>query len=148
MIKSAKTYGRRAFNTAHAEEAVGSAPEIVKTILVVDDSITTRVMEKNILESAGYHVLLANDGVEALASLRITHFDLVVSDVDMPRMNGFDLTQKVKHDEKLRNVPVILVTALDSAADRERGLESGADAYMIKHEFDQKNLLETIEQLI
>jgi len=88
------------------------------------------------------------DGVEALETLRANRCDLIISDVDMPRMNGFDLTSKVKHDERLRDLPVILVTALDSAADRERGLESGADAYIVKHEFDQKTLLETIEQLI
>ncbi|MDP1809447.1 MAG: hybrid sensor histidine kinase/response regulator [Actinomycetota bacterium] len=151
MIKSAKTYGHRKHDKALPEEAAADlahADTDTKTVLVVDDSITTRIMEKNILESAGYNVFLANDGIEALATLRTNRCDLIVSDVDMPRMNGFDLTQKVKGDDRLRDMPVILVTALDSAADRERGLEAGADAYMIKHEFDQKNLLETIEQLI
>lgn len=149
MVKSAKTYGHRKHDQALQEEADTDLSHIkAKTVLVVDDSITTRIMEKNILESAGYQVFLANDGIEALATLRINRCDLVLSDVDMPRMNGFDLTQKVKRDDRLRDMPVILVTALDSAADRERGLEAGADAYMIKHEFDQKNLLETIEQLI
>lgn len=146
MVKSAKTYSHKAENSV--SENSSNDGNRIKSILVVDDSITTRIMEKNILESAGYHVFLANDGMEALESLRTDHCDLIISDVDMPRMGGFDLTKKVKLDERLRDTPVILVTALDSASDRERGLEAGADSYMIKHEFDQNTLLETIDQLI
>ncbi len=147
MVKSSKNYSHRAARGAEPE-GPSVAKLQAKTVLVVDDSITTRILEKNILESAGYQVLLANDGMEALEVLRANRCDLIVSDVDMPRMSGFDLTSKVKTDERLRDMPVILVTALDSAADRERGLEAGADTYMVKHDFDQKSLLETIEQLI
>lgn len=146
MIKASKNYAR----SAGGADEINADTTVVatKTILVVDDSITTRILEKNILESAGYNVCLANDGLEALETLRTRHCDLVISDVDMPRMNGFAFTTKVRHDERLRDLPVILVTALDSPTDRERGLESGADAYMVKHDFDQRSLLDTIEQLI
>ncbi len=119
-----------------------------KSVLVVDDSMTARILEKNILESAGYDVVLANDGVEALRALKSNDCDLIISDIDMPNMNGFDLTQKIKNHDNHRDTPVVLVTALDSPADRERGLDAGADVFMTKHGFDQKNFLATIEQLI
>lgn len=120
-----------------------------KHILVVDDSITTRTLEKNILEAAGYTVHLATDGQEALDTIVAQGApDLIVADVMMPRMNGFGLTQRVKDEPETAHVPVILVTSLDSAEDKERGIEAGADAYIIKSRFDQSNLLETIEQLI
>jgi two-component system chemotaxis sensor kinase CheA len=122
------------------------------TILVVDDSITTRTLEKNILEAAGYHVHLATDGVEALETLNRliddTGCDLLLSDIDMPRLNGFDLTTQVRADNRLKHIPIVLVTSLDSPADRERGIAAGADAYIVKRAFDQQSLLDTIEQLI
>jgi two-component system chemotaxis sensor kinase CheA len=120
-----------------------------KTILVVDDSITTRTLEKNILEAAGYEVKLAIDGEQALAILVTDGLpDLIVSDINMPRLDGFGLTQRIKHDERYADIPVILVTSLDSPADKARGIEVGADAYIVKSSFDQNNLLETIEQLV
>ncbi len=115
-------------------------------ILVVDDSITTRTMEKNLLEGAGYQVHVAVDGMEAWAVLRSMPIDLVVSDVDMPRMNGLELTEKVRADRDLANLPVILVTALETREDKERGLEVGANAYIVKSSFDQSNLLEFIRR--
>jgi two-component system chemotaxis sensor kinase CheA len=121
----------------------------VQQILVVDDSITTRTLEKNILEAAGYAVQLATDGQEAW-DLLVTESlpDLVVSDVAMPRMNGFELTRQIKQDGLGTEIPVILVTSLDSPQDKARGIEVGADAYIVKSSFDQDNLLETIGQLI
>ena len=119
-----------------------------KSIQVVEDSITARMLLKNILESAGYHVETATDGMDAFTSLKEGVFDLVVSDVDMPRMNGFDLTSKIRSDKKLSEIPVVLVTALESREDQERGIDVGADAYIVKSSFDQSNLLETIKRLI
>jgi two-component system chemotaxis sensor kinase CheA len=120
-----------------------------KTILVVDDSITTRTLEKNILEAAGYNVTIATDGYEALGILRSAEKpNLVVTDIVMPRMDGFELTRQIKTDAQLSSLPVILVTSLDSAEDKERGIEVEADAYIVKSSFDQVNLLETIRQLI
>ncbi|MDQ1300512.1 MAG: two-component system, chemotaxis family, sensor kinase CheA, partial [Chloroflexota bacterium] len=129
-------------------------PTRVRTLLVVDDSITTRTLEKNILEAAGYAVRAYADGLEAWNALQTEGgapdglFDLVVSDVSMPRLNGFDLTVRVRGDARLKNLPVVLVTSLDSREDRERGAQAGADAYIVKAAFDQDNLLETIRRLV
>jgi two-component system chemotaxis sensor kinase CheA len=119
-----------------------------KYILVAEDSITLRILLKNILESSGYMVKTAVDGMEAFQFLKNEVFDLVVSDVEMPRMNGFDLTSRIRNDKTLSETPVILVTALDSPEDRQKGIESGADAYIIKGNFEQSNLLDTIHRLI
>ncbi len=120
----------------------------VKNILVVDDSITSRVLIRDILESAGYQVKTAVDGKEAWNEVRSTRFDLIVSDVEMPRMNGFEFTKLVKSSEKFGNIPVILVTALSKREDMEKGIDAGADAYIVKSDFEQSNLLDTVERLI
>ena len=117
-------------------------------ILVVDDSLTTRTLERTILEAAGYDVTVAADGLEALNRLRAEEIDLVVSDVEMPRLDGFGLTAELRRDERLRHVPVVLVTSLDAREHRERGVEVGADAYVVKSAFDQGQLLETIGRLL
>jgi two-component system chemotaxis sensor kinase CheA len=119
-----------------------------KCILVVEDSITARMLLRNILEAAGYEVVTAVDGLDGFTRLRSGAFELVVSDVDMPRMTGFDLTAKIRSDPKLAELPVVLVTALESREDRERGIEVGANAYIVKQSFDQSNLLEAIRRLI
>ncbi|WP_119070703.1 hybrid sensor histidine kinase/response regulator [Aggregatilinea lenta] len=117
-------------------------------ILVVDDSITTRTLEKNILETAGFDVTTATDGSEALHRLDAQPIDLVVSDVEMPNMNGIELTRQIRETGEFRDLPVILVTSLESREDRERGMMAGADAYIVKRGFDQAELLKTIQQLI
>lgn len=119
-----------------------------RSILVVEDSITSRSLLKNILESGGYRVTTAVDGVDAYTVLKTETFDLVVSDVEMPRMDGFDLTAKVRADKQLMDLPVVLVTALGSREHRERGIDVGANAYIVKSSFDQSNLLETVQRLI
>ena len=118
------------------------------SILVVEDSITARALLKSILESAGYDVTTAVDGIDAYTTLKSETFDLVVSDVEMPRMDGFDLTAKIRADKALAELPVILVTALASREHRERGVDVGASAYIVKSSFDQSNLLEVIKRLI
>jgi two-component system, chemotaxis family, sensor kinase CheA len=123
-------------------------PEKAGRILLAEDSITSRTLLKNILESAGYEVATAVDGVDAFTQLRSREFDLVVSDVDMPRMSGFELTAKVRENAKLAELPVVLVTALESREDRERGIDAGANAYIVKSSFDQSNLVETVRRLI
>jgi two-component system chemotaxis sensor kinase CheA len=117
-------------------------------VLVVDDSITTRTMEKNLLEAAGYEVRVAVDGVEAWTLLKSEAIDLVVSDVDMPRMDGLALTERIRGDRALADLPVVLVTALESREDKERGIEVGANAYIVKSSFDQSNLLEIVGRLV
>ncbi|MCX6279478.1 MAG: response regulator [Bacteroidetes bacterium] len=119
-----------------------------KSILVAEDSITLRSLLRNIIESVGYKVKTAVDGMEAFQFLSEESFDLVVSDVEMPRMSGFDLTARIRGDKRFTELPVILVTALDSHEDRQRGMESGANAYIVKGSFEQSNLIETIKRLI
>ncbi len=119
-----------------------------KSVLITEDSITARALLKNILESAGYRTWTAVDGIDAMTLLRTEHIDLVVSDVDMPRMNGFDLTARIRASGEFADLPVVLVTSLDSREDRERGIEAGANAYVVKSSFDQSNLLEVVKRLI
>ena len=118
------------------------------SVLVVDDALATRNLEKNILETVGYDVKVAADGVEALSILQSDGgCDVIISDVVMPNMDGFDLTAAVREDAKLSDTPVILVTSLESTEDKERGLEVGADAYIIKSSFEQETLLDAVRQL-
>jgi two-component system chemotaxis sensor kinase CheA len=143
LLKSART----AVASLRAPAAPIPSAKAVKRILVVEDSITSRMLLKGILESAGYDVKTAVDGIDALTTLRAEHFDLVVSDVEMPRMNGFDLTARIRADRALTEVPVVLVTALESREDRERGIDVGANAYLIKSSLDQSDLLEALRRL-
>jgi two-component system chemotaxis sensor kinase CheA len=100
------------------------------------------------LESAGYRVTTAVDGLEAFASLRVNEFDLLVSDVDMPRMDGFALCEKVRGFPRTAALPIVLVTSLDSREDREKGIDAGANAYIAKTSFDQSNLIEVVRRLL
>lgn len=119
-----------------------------KTLLVVDDSMTTRELLRGLLEPAGYAVVLARNGREAWGLLSQKRFDLVVSDVSMPEMDGCELTVKIKADPDLSRLPVVLVTSLAKDEERRRGLEAGADAYIVKGAFDQTGLLERVKELI
>ena len=119
-----------------------------KNVLVVEDSITSRMLLKNILESSGYQVATSVDGADAWTALKSNEFDLVVSDIEMPKMDGFELTANIRADESLSDLPVILVTSLGSKEDRERGIDVGANAYIVKGSFDQNNLLDTVERLV
>ncbi|MEI7981631.1 MAG: response regulator [Bacteroidota bacterium] len=118
------------------------------SVLVAEDSITSRSLLRNIIESAGYQVKTAVDGMEAFQFLQNGAFDLVVSDVEMPRMNGFELTARIRGSKNMSEIPVILITALETADDRQKGMEAGANAYIIKSSFEQSNLIETIHRLI
>jgi two-component system chemotaxis sensor kinase CheA len=149
LIKLAMRGERPSVLDSLARVALTKATRAQRRILIVDDSITTRTLEKNILEAAGYTVQLATDGEEALSAIASSGVpDLIVADIIMPRLDGFDLTRQIKEDPGTAHVPVILVTSLDSPEDKVRGIEAGADAYITKSSFDQGNLLETIEQLI
>jgi len=117
-------------------------------ILVVDDSLTTRSLEKSILEAHGYEVKLAVDGLEALERLQIETPDLVISDVMMPRLTGFQLLEKMKNDEALKKIPVILVTSLENREEQHLGMSLGADAYIVKQKFDQRELLNVIREIV
>lgn len=117
-------------------------------ILIVDDSLTTRMVEQSILESAGHRVELATSAEEALEKAHRQPFGLFLVDVEMPGMNGFEFIAKTREDPVLKEIPAILVTSRNSADDRRRGQEAGARAYIVKSEFNQDYLLQTIEQLM
>ncbi len=118
-------------------------------IMVVDDSITSRTLERSILEAAGFETITAVHGAQALEFLqRGEQVDLVVSDVEMPELDGFGLTVEIRRDPRLAQIPVILITSLNAPEHKERGAMAGADAYMVKGEFDQGVLLETINRLL
>jgi two-component system, chemotaxis family, sensor kinase CheA len=124
-------------------------PAARRTILVVDDSITTRTLEKSILEANGYHVLVAVDGIEGLEVLRSgVVVDMVLADIEMPRMDGFALLEAMRNDPALAAIPVIVMTSRAAAADIRRGLDLGANAYIAKQSFDQRDLLQTIGRLL
>ena len=132
---------------------IGPAPERaaaarVGRVLVVEDSLVAGELQKSILVAAGYEAEIAHDGVEAFDMLLQKSWDLVVADVDMPRMDGLQLTARIRADERLRNLPVVIVTTRDSIEDRRRGFDAGADAYVLKREFDQSHLLDTVKRLI
>ena len=122
-----------------------SPPKTVARILVVDDSPTTRTIVRNVLATAGYSVRTATDGVDALERLQHQPVDLVVTDIQMPRMNGFELTRQVKSQFGL---PVVLVTALEKEEHRREGLAAGADAYVVKSSFEGEGLLEIVNQFV
>ncbi|MDV3349308.1 Hpt domain-containing protein [Leptothoe sp. LEGE 181152] len=117
-------------------------------ILLVEDSPPVRIQEKRLFEGAGYVVVTANNGLEGYNTLQSGTFDAVVSDVEMPYLDGFSLATKIRQHQKFENLPIILVTTLDSAADRQRGADAGASAYILKGRFNQEALLETLAKLI
>ena len=118
------------------------------TILLVEDSLPVRTQERRLLEGAGYEVVIAVDGLDGYTKLKSRHFDAVVSDVEMPHLDGLSLTATIRQHSEYQDLPIILVTTLDSEADQQRGAEAGADAYIIKGKFNQAFLLETIRQLV
>jgi two-component system chemotaxis sensor kinase CheA len=124
------------------------APRRRPRLLVCDDSFTTRELIRSILQSAGYDVTSAVDGADALDKLRAQPYDLVVSDVEMPRVDGFQLTARIHSELAMHDLPVVLITSLASEEHRRRGLEAGAQAYIVKSQFDQGSLLEVIQQLL
>lgn len=119
-----------------------------KRLLIADDSVTTRSLVKSILEFSGYHVTAAVDGAEAWRLLQERGADLVVTDVEMPNLDGFGLLETIRRSKRFHELPVIMVTALDTPEHKARGIEAGANAYLVKSAFDQAALLETIGQLL
>jgi two-component system, chemotaxis family, sensor kinase CheA len=129
-------------------QPTGAGAGLRRRVLLVEDSATTRALEKAILDAAGYEVIAATDGLEGWQLLQEHGADLVVADVQMPRMDGFELAETVRGSRRFRDLPIVLVTALESESDRKRGMDAGADAYLVKSGFDQRALLRTIEQLL
>ncbi|HEY9677463.1 MAG TPA: response regulator [Drouetiella sp.] len=151
VILNVKDLIKTAQKTAKASTPEVREPTIAakqQRILVVDDTITARILMKNILESAGYAVKTAKDGVEALKTLNREDFDMVVTDIEMPNMNGIELTSAVRAESKCKEIPIILVTSMTDQESRDKGTAAGANAFFVKSSFDQNNLVDVIKQLI
>ena len=117
-------------------------------VLVIDDSLTVRELERKLLDARGYAVEIAVDGMDGWNAVRTGAFDLVITDVDMPRLDGIELTRLIKKDPKLRALPVMIVSYKDREEDRQRGLEAGADYYLTKGSFHDETMLEAVADLI
>jgi two-component system chemotaxis sensor kinase CheA len=147
-VASLLRIARTTTGAALIDEREGASRRRRSTVLIVDDSLTTRTLERSVLETAGYSVKTAVDGADGWRVIDEEGCDLVVADVEMPRMNGLALCQAIRANERHRTLPVVLVTALDSDDDRAAGLAAGADAYITKSNFDQRALLDTVSQLL
>lgn len=122
--------------------------KVRKRILVVDDSLTVREIERKLLESFGYRVDVAVDGMDGWNAVRRAKYDLVLTDVDMPRMDGIELVNSIKADSQLGSLPIMIVSYKDRQEDRRRGLEAGADYYLTKGSFQDETLIEAVVDLI
>ncbi len=130
------------------QRAQGVAVQHRKHVLVVDDSLTVRELERKLLEKRGYAVTVAVDGMDGWNALRGADFDLVVTDIDMPRMDGIELVTLIKRDAALKALPVMVVSYKDREEDRRRGLDAGADYYLAKGSFHDEALLDAVRDLI
>ncbi|RJQ55972.1 MAG: hybrid sensor histidine kinase/response regulator [Actinobacteria bacterium] len=144
LMNSAKSIAK---SLSPYERAGGDERAKLQRVLVVEDSFTTRELERSIFEASGYEVDVAVDGADALEKLGSSRFDVIVTDVQMPRLNGFELTEKVKSDPRFAQIPVVIVTSLEREEEKRRGIEVGADAYVTKSVFNQDTLLEIVERL-
>ena len=140
--------GKRLKGVSGPASAASKARKPVKRILVVDDSITVRELERQLLESRGYAVDVAVDGVDGWNAVRQGDYHLVISDVDMPRMDGIALVRSIKQDPRLKSVPVVIVSYKDREEDRMRGLDAGADGYLTKSSFHDRTFLDAVADLI
>jgi two-component system sensor histidine kinase and response regulator WspE len=119
-----------------------------RRVLIVDDSLTVRELERKLVAGAGYDVDLAIDGMDAWNALRTTRYDLIITDVDMPRMDGIELVQHIRHDAAMKSLPVMIVSYKEREEDRRRGLDAGADYYLVKGSFQDETLINAVVDLI
>lgn len=141
------TLGGRSTHSNSLARTNSLSPARPPAILLVEDSIATRTQEKRILETAGYDVVAATDGMDALHKLRSRTFDAIVSDIQMPRLDGLGLTSRIRQMPEYDDLPIVLVSSLNSDADKRRGAEAGANAYLTKDAFDQAGLLGILREL-
>jgi two-component system chemotaxis sensor kinase CheA len=144
LVERAKHFVEPAIATALEAESAPRAP----SVMVVDDSLMVRELQRSILERAGYEVRTANDGHEALTMLAEQPPDLVVTDIEMPNVDGIELTASIRSHPRLANIPVLIVTSRTSEEDHQRGLDAGADALIVKTAFDEAGLLEAVARLL
>jgi two-component system sensor histidine kinase and response regulator WspE len=131
-----------------AQAAGRAAQKAVRRILVVDDSLTVREMQRKLLAARGYRVDVAIDGIDGWNSVRAGAYDLVITDIDMPRLDGIKLLERIRQDPRLQRLPVMIVSYKDRPEDRARGLEAGADWYLAKGAFHDATLLDAVRDLI
>ena len=117
-------------------------------ILVIDDEEPIRKLLARIIELEGYKVSTACDGIEALEKMKMYNFDLVISDVKMPRMDGFVLIHNIRHTEGLKNIPVIFITSVFEADTQEKVFSLGANGYIVKSDFERENLVAKVKELL
>lgn len=145
LMRSALTRERASLTPVGADEGASTQR---RRVLVADDSISVRELERQLLAGRGYEVEVAVDGLDAWTRLRDQSFDLLITDVDMPRMDGIELTRSIKQDPRLRALPVVIVSYRDRPEDRRRGLDARADAYLTKNDFQDENFLKLVHQLV
>jgi len=138
---------RGSFNTIQEIDPT-TAPQKKKRILIVEDSLTVRELERKLLDNAGYEVEISVNGMDGWNAVRTGNFDLVISDVDMPRMDGIELVKHIRNDARIKSLPVIIVSYKDREEDRRRGLEAGADYYMAKENFQPAALRDAVRDMI
>jgi two-component system chemotaxis sensor kinase CheA len=144
LIQRARLAGRTSGLTAPTQDRSTSR----RSVLVVDDALTIRELQRSILERAGFDVRVATDGNHALSNLADFRSDLVLTDVEMPNMDGFALTEAIRAHPTLANIPVLILSSRSSEADRQRGLDAGADGYIAKSTFDEASLLTAVNRLL
>lgn len=139
---------RRTRSQTPGSEAASAGETRHYQVLVVDDSLNTREIEKDVLEAHGYHVTLAEDGLDGLRKAQDGNFDAILTDVEMPNMDGFTLTAHLRQEEKYRHTPIVIITSREKEEDKRRGVQVGADAYIVKGDFDQSSLVDTLRALL
>jgi two-component system sensor histidine kinase and response regulator WspE len=130
------------------QRAVRAAQRRARRVLVVDDSLTVRELQRKLLVGGGYEVDVATDGVDGWNAVRTGRFDLVITDIDMPRMDGIELVTLMRKDPHVKSLPVMIVSYKDRPEDRRRGLDAGADYYLAKGSFHDTALLDAVRDLI
>jgi two-component system sensor histidine kinase and response regulator WspE len=130
------------------ESTEGAGGKARKRVLVAEDSLTVRELQRKLLDQAGYDVEVAVDGMDGWNMARTGKFDLLVTDIDMPRMDGIELVTRIKKDPNLKSIPVMIVSYKDREEDRRRGLDAGADYYLTKSSFHDETLLQAVVDLI
>jgi two-component system chemotaxis sensor kinase CheA len=133
---------------ATASSVVGESVTRQLAVMVVDDALMVRELQRSILERGGYSVRTANDGAEALAMLAEQPVDLVITDLEMPNVDGFLLTSSIRAHPRLANIPILIVSSRASDEDHQRGLDAGADGYIVKAAFDEAGLLNAVSRLL
>ncbi len=148
LVRDVKEGGRSRRPAAELKTKKESAAGVKPSVLVVEDSLVVRELQRNILEAAGYEVETAVDGNDALSHLLQKPVDCVITDIEMPGMDGIGLATAIRQSDEIKDIPVVMVTSRNSEDDRRRGIEAGANAYVIKGSFDQQNLLDTVKRLV